>query len=142
MLAISKEDRKFLVPYYRSIGMSQRAISAATGTGLGTVHRDLASVPNGPGGPDRITGVNCKCYPSTQPALLALELPGSHYPVEVAPDARDAAPKPSEHVKDDRVPDNTPVPEAPESSQLDARHGRPDFHTHTLSREKPEIIPS
>ncbi len=62
-LALPREDRQEVVQSMRESGMSTRAIATATGVGKGTVHRELASAPNGAVAP--IIGVNGKQY---QPA--------------------------------------------------------------------------
>lgn len=46
-LRLPREDRKEVVASLRDAGLSIRAIAAATGVGIGTVHRELAPVPNG-----------------------------------------------------------------------------------------------
>ena len=42
-LVTSKDDRKFVVPFYRSMGMGTHAIAAATGASQGTVRNDLST---------------------------------------------------------------------------------------------------
>lgn len=67
-LVTSKDDRKFVVPFYRSMGMGTHAIAAATGASQGTVRNDLSTEQNYSVGPDRIVGTNGKSYsPTHQP---------------------------------------------------------------------------
>jgi hypothetical protein len=51
-LRLPREERQEVVASLREIGMSVRAIAAATGNGVGSVHRALAAVPNGT--PERV----------------------------------------------------------------------------------------
>lgn len=46
-LRLPREQRNRVIPSLRESGLSIRAISAATGDGIGTVHRTLSGVPNG-----------------------------------------------------------------------------------------------
>lgn len=69
-VAIPRPQRPAVVAAMRSAGMSTRAIAAATGLGLGTVHRELSGVPNGT--PDVITGADGKKY---RPQRAAEEVP-------------------------------------------------------------------
>lgn len=61
-LRLPREERQEVVASMREAGMSIRAISSATNTGVATVHRQLAGVPNGT--PESI-GVDGKSYPVT-----------------------------------------------------------------------------
>ena len=84
-LRLPREQRNAVVCFLRESGLSIRAISAATGDGVGTVHRALPGVPNGtpqptddregqtddrPGEssdqPETITGRDGKTSPATQ----------------------------------------------------------------------------
>lgn len=88
-LRLPREERQEVVQSLREIGMSVRAIAAATGQGIGTVHRELSAVPSGtperrqdlpdeldddyepapaPAGP--ITGTDGKTYPGTNARVL------------------------------------------------------------------------
>ena len=46
-IRLPREDRSEIVGSLRDAGLSIRAIAAATGFGVGSVHRELAPVPNG-----------------------------------------------------------------------------------------------
>jgi hypothetical protein len=46
-LQLPREERRVISGSLREAGLSIRAIAAATGDGVATVHRDLAGVPNG-----------------------------------------------------------------------------------------------
>ncbi|MGB3893246.1 MAG: hypothetical protein WA942_03210 [Mycolicibacter sinensis] len=46
-IRLDRAQRRELVGYLAGEGMSQRAIADVVGTGVGTVNRDLAGVPNG-----------------------------------------------------------------------------------------------
>jgi hypothetical protein len=75
-LALPREERAETVASLREAGMSIPAIASATGLGVGTVHRSLASTfPNGKvDQPAEIRGVNGKVYAATcepAPNLLA-----------------------------------------------------------------------
>ncbi|QLY33956.1 hypothetical protein H0264_18525 [Nocardia huaxiensis] len=63
-LRIPREERSEIVASLREIGMSTRAIAAATGLGQGTVHREIeglrTAVPNGT--PDSVVGLDGKGY--------------------------------------------------------------------------------
>lgn len=66
-LQLPREDRPGIVASMREIGMSTRAIAAATGLGHGTVTRNLpAGVPNGTPAP--VTGADGKTYQPKPPA--------------------------------------------------------------------------
>lgn len=67
-LRVPREERRELVSSLRSAGMSARAIASATGVGVGTVSRDLSTVPNGTveEPPATVTGVNGKTYSASQ----------------------------------------------------------------------------
>lgn len=58
----------------REIGMSTRAIAAATGTSQTQVRRDLLGEPNGaPANYAPVTGMDGKTYPSSQPRREQME---------------------------------------------------------------------
>ncbi|WP_143876205.1 hypothetical protein [Nocardia fluminea] len=60
-LRLPREERSEVVASMREIGMSTRAIAAATGLGKGTVQRELET--GGPiGAPDAVTGIDGKSY--------------------------------------------------------------------------------
>lgn len=59
-----REKRREVVADLRSQGHSLRAIAGAVGVGLGTVERDLATVPGGTVA-DRITGLDGKSRPAS-----------------------------------------------------------------------------
>lgn len=65
-LRIPLTERPAKVAELRQSGMSIRAISSALGVGVGTVSRDLATVPSGTV-PDRIVSLDGKERPATQP---------------------------------------------------------------------------
>lgn len=85
-LALPREERVDTVASLRSAGMSYPAIAAATGLGVGTVHRAAAvasTVPNGKVEP--VIGRNGKRYaPATPPAPTVLPT-FSSAPVHVVP---------------------------------------------------------
>lgn len=64
-IAIPRTERQSVISAMRSAGMSTRAIAAATGLGLGTVHRELSGVPNGT--PETVVGVDGKTYGGSPP---------------------------------------------------------------------------
>ena len=67
-LRVPREDRVEQVQSLRSAGLSTRAIGAALGVGVATVHRDLATVPSGTvDAPMSVRSINGKTYPATQP---------------------------------------------------------------------------
>lgn len=66
-LALPKEERAETIQSLRAAGMSVRAISSATGVGVGTVHRELSTVPNGTV-PDRVLSMDGRERPATRPA--------------------------------------------------------------------------
>jgi len=69
-LRLPREERQEVVASLRESGLSVRAISSATGLGIGTVARELptpAVVPSGTPGPE-ITGVDGKTYQASRPA--------------------------------------------------------------------------
>jgi hypothetical protein len=117
-LSLPKEERAETIQSLRSAGMSVRAISTATGVGVGTVHRELScggSVPNGTM-PDRITTTDGRKYPATRPAtpsrapdLLAGDdwIEPDAYPEVVDAELVDEPPTP-EPLK----PKRRPLPEA------------------------------
>lgn len=62
-IRIPREDRAEVVASMREIGMSTRAIAAATGLGYGTVQRDLTDQSGDPNGsPDSVVGLDGKAY--------------------------------------------------------------------------------
>src|SRR5699024_31271 len=63
-IRLPREERQEVVSSMREIGMSTRAIASATGTGIGTVHRELSRVPNGTpeSEPAPVTGTDGKTY--------------------------------------------------------------------------------
>lgn len=66
---IPREDRAEVVASMREIGMSTRAIAAATGLGYGTVQRDLSEPSGDPNGsPDTVIGLDGKQYQPKPPA--------------------------------------------------------------------------
>lgn len=65
-LALPREDRRIQVASLRQQGLSLRAIGAVTGVSEATVHDDLATVQNLTV-PERITGLDGKDRPATQP---------------------------------------------------------------------------
>ncbi|WP_280265247.1 hypothetical protein [Nocardia wallacei] len=66
-LQLPRENRSEVVASMREIGMSTRAITAATGLGKGTVQRELE--PGGPiGAPESVTGLDGKTYQPKPPA--------------------------------------------------------------------------
>jgi hypothetical protein len=68
-LRLPREERPEVVASMREVGLSVRAISAATGLGIGTVARELADappVPNGTPEPE-ITGLDGKVYAPSRP---------------------------------------------------------------------------
>lgn len=68
-LALPREERAETIQSLRSAGMSVRAISSATGVGVGTVHRELSQQSNVPNGtmPDRVTTTDGRSYPASRP---------------------------------------------------------------------------
>ncbi|MBE5453418.1 hypothetical protein E3G52_000282 [Mycobacteroides abscessus] len=84
---LPRETRVEVVQSLRDLGLSTRAIAAATGASKGTVSRDLAGAPNG--APDTVTGADGKTYATTQPARPHLavvpDLPTAQEPPESAP---------------------------------------------------------
>lgn len=64
---LEPEQRRELVAHLRSEGHSYRAIGEALNVGLGTVHRDAATVPSGTVQPDRIVGRDGKSRPAVMP---------------------------------------------------------------------------
>lgn len=78
-LALPKEERSETVHSLRAAGMSVRAISAATGVGVGTVHRELAgpTVPNGTV-PQRVLSLDGRERPAfrapAEPGVVDAEL--------------------------------------------------------------------
>ncbi|NNH75859.1 hypothetical protein HLB23_39425 [Nocardia uniformis] len=62
---IPREDRAEVVASMREIGMSTRAIAAATGLSVGTTHSALSGVQNRT--PDTVTGLDDKSYQPKTP---------------------------------------------------------------------------
>lgn len=71
-LRLPREERQEVVASLRENGLSVRAIASATGTGYGTVQREIAASGD-PDGSPAVTGTDGKTYASTRPApdLLA-----------------------------------------------------------------------
>lgn len=70
---LPREERQEVVSSMREIGMSTRAIAAATGAGYGTIQRELAGDPNGSpeSEPAPVVGTDGKTYtpkPTPKPA--------------------------------------------------------------------------
>jgi SAM-dependent methyltransferase len=64
---LKRDERADLVLELRASGMSTRAIGAALSVGDSTIHRDLASAPNGAVDlPDTITALDGRTRPATQ----------------------------------------------------------------------------
>lgn len=63
-LALPKEERAETIQSLRAAGMSIRAISSATGAGVGTVHRELSgsTVPNGTPDQRGVVGTDGRVY--------------------------------------------------------------------------------
>lgn len=61
------EDRNALISNLHQQGLSQRAISAAVGTGLGTVNRTLTSTGVPDGTPANVQGADGKRYAASKP---------------------------------------------------------------------------
>ncbi|WP_280316645.1 hypothetical protein [Nocardia wallacei] len=77
-LRLPREERSDVIASMREIGMSTRAIAAATGLGHGTVARNLpAGVPNGTPAP--VTGVDGKTY-EPKPTTPDQDLAGKRGP--------------------------------------------------------------
>lgn len=77
-IRIPREDRQEVVASMREIGMSTRAIAAATGLGYGTVQRDLPDHSGDPNGsPELVLGKDGKSYlpKPTDPELFPLPDP-------------------------------------------------------------------
>lgn len=70
---LDREQRRELIATLRATGMSTRSISNALGVGVGTVHRDLATVPDGT--VEEVIGVNGKRYSATRPATERVSAP-------------------------------------------------------------------
>ncbi len=64
-LRLPREERQEIVGSLRDAGLSVRAIAAATGLGVGTVHAASAGVQNRTPAP--VTGIDGKSYAPTQP---------------------------------------------------------------------------
>lgn len=86
---LTVEQRQQLVVDLRAQGFSTRAIAGAVGVGSTTVHRDLASVPDGTVELATVTGLNGKTYAPTQPARANVPRFEHEEPVTLA-DADDA----------------------------------------------------
>jgi len=70
--AVPKEERLPMEKALREEGHSLRAIAGAVGVGLGTVQRDLATVPPDTV-PDRVTGLDGKSRPSRRESKRSAE---------------------------------------------------------------------
>lgn len=70
-LALPKEERAETIQSLRSAGMSVRAISSATGVGVGTVHRELSG-SGVPFGTPEIQGADGKTYAANRPLTPAV----------------------------------------------------------------------
>lgn len=84
-IRLPREERQEVVSSMREIGMSTRAIASATGTGIGTVHRELSRVPNGTpeSEPAPVTGTDGKTYtqrPAPRPEPPSQVAPGEEIP--------------------------------------------------------------
>ncbi len=82
-LRLPREERQEVVASLRESGLSVRAISSATGIGIGTVHRELATVPNGTV-PDRVLSLDGRERPAARPGPTT----------ETEPEAAPEAPRP------------------------------------------------
>jgi hypothetical protein len=84
-LRMSVADRPEAVAGLRRDGMSQRAIASALHVGVGTVNRDLRTVPDGTV-PDRIVGTDGRKQPASRPAPKPTQTPepGAAAPSAVA----------------------------------------------------------
>lgn len=71
-VALPRPERREIVSTLRQEGMSTRAIAAATGVGVGTVHRDLAA--GVPSGTPEVRGTDGKTYAPTQPVRVKVEV--------------------------------------------------------------------
>jgi ParB family chromosome partitioning protein len=70
-IQLSRDGRAEVIETLRAAGLSTRAIAAATGAGVGTIHRELAaSVPNGTDLPDRIIGLDGRDRPAHMPHVV------------------------------------------------------------------------
>lgn len=67
-LVLPKDERPAIHAELRAEGMSTRAIAAATGVSVGTVHSDLAGVQDRTPAP--VTGMDGKTYQPTQPTRV------------------------------------------------------------------------
>jgi hypothetical protein len=61
-LRLPREERQEVVASLRESGLTVRAISAATGLGIGTVHRQVAAVPNGTPEAQSVVGIDGRVY--------------------------------------------------------------------------------
>jgi len=85
-LRLPREERQEVVASLRESGLSIRAIAAATGAGVGTVHRELATVPDGTVGP--VQGVNGKTYAPHPAQQDADPIAGDDWTPEPAPEPK------------------------------------------------------
>jgi transcriptional regulator with XRE-family HTH domain len=96
------EERQEVVASLRESGLSIRAIAAATGAGVGTVHRELATVPDGTVGP--VQGVNGKTY-APHPAQQDADLIAAAEVVSGIPDSEPPVTNARQAVELARVPE-------------------------------------
>jgi hypothetical protein len=71
---VERDKRGEIIRYLAEQGMSQRAITAVTGVGKGTVYRELAGAPLG----QLITGLDGKMYRRPEPNRVAHEAAERH----------------------------------------------------------------
>ena len=96
-IRLPREERQEVVASMREIGMSTRAIAAATGTSKGTVDRTLAGAPNGAPEPQPVTGTDGKTYtpkPRPEPAPAPGFNPGDLEELNTPTSPREKAPEP------------------------------------------------
>ena len=118
-LQIPRHERPQVVSMLRQAGLSIRAIAAATGDSVGTVHRAIEAAADGevfkngtpaPG----VTGTDGKTYavkkPEPKPAAEPKPVPGTAAPIEEPEPADDVAgedvldePEPADFVDDDKL---------------------------------------
>lgn len=110
-LRLSPDERREAVAELRRAGMSQHAIASTLDVGVGTVNRDLRTVPFGTV-PDRITGTDGREQSASRSAPKRTQAPG---PAEVPPTARLADPEPGPTGSDLTSPElpAKPRPSAP-----------------------------
>jgi hypothetical protein len=88
-LRLPRQDRQEVVASMTEAGMSTRAIGAALGVGIGTVHRDRAGVPDGTPA-DEVVDAELVDEPDPLAARIAAELAASDgtYAEQAAPEPR------------------------------------------------------